>query len=82
MTATTQVRFPRYEGHEVEFNATHHLTGEVIRFRLKCLGRSTWTLYTVNAATPRCRFGDMAEIKADLEQVLATGVLPGKPGRP
>jgi hypothetical protein len=67
---------PKREGKETTFTVHGQL------WKLKCLGRDTWTLYNVRAAVPRCRFGNLPEITADLKAVLEIGVLPGKAGRP
>ena len=67
---------PHREGESREFD----LHGQ--RWLIKRLGNDCWTLYNVRAEIPRCRFGNKSEITQDLQAVIETGKLPGKPGRP
>ena len=67
---------PKREGQEITFDAHGQ------QWRIKRLGRDTWTLYNVRATAPRCRFGNREEIANDLATVVQTGILPGKAGRP
>jgi hypothetical protein len=63
------VRVPRKLGEETTFIAYS------IRFHLKKLASDTWCL-SCPLHSPRCRFGNRAEIIEDVGKVLETGALP------
>ena len=68
------IRLPRKRGDETTFVA-HGQT-----FRIKRL--SADYALTCPLQSPRVRFGDRADILADVAKCLTSGVLPGQAGRP